>query len=50
MQADSVEINSSTENVRFPIQNYFIGWQCRLRELSLQSEGVRPNGGNSLNH
>ena len=45
MQADSVEINSSTENVRFPIQNYFIGWQCRVRELSLRSEGGRPNGG-----
>ena len=45
MQAGSVEINSSTEIVRFPIQNYFIGWQCRVRELSLRSEGGRPNGG-----
>jgi len=27
------------------MQNYFIGWQCRVRELALRSEEGRPNGG-----
>ena len=34
-----------TENYRLPIQNYFIGWQCRVRELALRNEEGRPNGG-----
>ena len=45
MEAGSAEINYSTEDDRFPIQNYFIGWQCRVRELSLRSEEGQPNGG-----
>ena len=45
MEAGSAEINSLTENFRLPIQNYFIGWQCRVRELALRSEEGRPNGG-----
>ena len=45
METVSAEINSSTENYRYPIQNYFIGWQCRVRELALRSEEGRPNGG-----
>ena len=45
MEAGSAEINSLNENFRLPIQNYFIGWQCRVRELALRSEEGRPNGG-----
>ena len=45
MEAGSVEKNSLTENYRLPIQNYFIGWQCRVRELALRNEEGRPNGG-----
>ena len=45
MEVGSAEINSSTENDKFPIKKYFIGWQCRVRELALRSEEGRPNGG-----
>ena len=45
MEASSAERNALTENDRLPIQNYFIGWQCRVRELALRSEEGRPNGG-----
>ena len=45
MEAVSAEINFLNENDRVPIQNYFIGWQCRVRELALRSEEGRPNGG-----
>ena len=45
MEVDSKEINSSIENDRLAMQNYFIGWQCRVRELALRSEEGRPNGG-----
>ena len=45
MEAGSAERNALTENDRLPIQNYFIGWQCRVRELALRSEEGRPNGG-----
>ena len=45
MEAGSAERNSLTENYRLPIQNYFIGWQCRVREFALRSEEGRPNGG-----
>ena len=47
MEAGSAERNALTENDRLPIQNYFIGWQCRVRELALRSEEGRPNGGMS---
>ena len=45
MEAISAEANFLNENDRVPIQNYFIGWQCRVRELALRSEEGRPNGG-----
>ena len=45
MEAGSAERNYIPENDRLPIQNYFIGWQCRLREYALRSENGRPNGG-----
>ena len=45
MEAGSAEINNLNENFRLPIQNYFIGWQCRVRELAFRSEEGRPNGG-----
>ena len=45
MGIGSVGENSSIGNDRCPIQNYFIGWQCRVRELALRSEEGRPNGG-----
>ena len=45
MEVVSAEGNLLNENDRVPIQNYFIGWQCRVRELSLRSEEGRPNGG-----
>ncbi len=45
MEAGSAERNSLTDNDRLPIQNYFIGWQCRVRELAFRSEEGRPNGG-----
>ena len=45
MEAGSAERNALTENDRLPIQNYFIGWQCRVRELALRNEEGRPNGG-----
>ena len=45
MEAGSAERNYIPENDRLPIQNYFIGWQCRVRELALRSENGRPNGG-----
>ena len=45
MEVVSAEENLLNENDRVPIQNYFIGWQCRVRELALRSEEGRPNGG-----
>ena len=45
MESGSAERNSLTENNRLPIQNYFIGWQCRVREFALRNEEGRPNGG-----
>ena len=45
MEAGTAERNSLTENNRLPIQNYFIGWQCRVREFALRNEEGRPNGG-----
>ena len=45
MEVVSAEGNLLNENDRVPIQNYFIGWQCRVRELALRSEEGRPNGG-----
>ena len=45
MEVVSAEGNFLNENDRVPIQNYFIGWQCRVRELALRSEEGRPNGG-----
>tara|TARA_Y100001960_G_scaffold84765_1_gene90564 strand:+ start:935 stop:1153 length:219 start_codon:yes stop_codon:yes gene_type:complete len=45
MEAGSSEIISSTKNDRFLIQNYFIGWQCRVWELALRSEEGRPKTG-----
>ena len=45
MEVDSDEINSTIENFRLPIQNYFIGWQCRVREFALRNEEGRPNEG-----
>ena len=45
MEAGSAERNSLTENNRLPIQNYFIGWKCRVREFALRNEEGRPNGG-----
>ena len=45
MEAGSAERNSLTENNRLPIQNYFIGWQCRVREFALRNEEGRPNEG-----
>ena len=45
MEVVSAEGNFMNENDRVPIQNYFIGWQCRVRELALRSEEGRPNGG-----
>ena len=45
MEEESAYINTLTENGRSSIQNYFIGWQCRVRELALRNEEGRPNGG-----
>ena len=45
MEAGTAERNSLTENNRLPIQNYFIGWQCRVREFALRNEEGKPNGG-----
>ena len=45
MESGSAERNTLSENDRLPVQNYFIGWQCRVRELALRSEEGRPNGG-----
>ena len=45
MEVVSAEGNFLNENDRVPIQNYFIGWQCRVRELALRSEEGRPNRG-----
>ena len=45
MEVVSAEGNFLNENDRVPIQNHFIGWQCRVRELALRSEEGRPNGG-----
>ena len=45
MEVGSAERNYLTENNRLPIQNYFIGWQCRVREFALRNEEGRPNGG-----
>ena len=45
MEVVSAEGNLLNENDRVPIQNYFIGWQCRVRELALRSEEGRPNRG-----
>ena len=45
MEAGSAERNALNENDRLPIQNYFIGWQCRVREFALRNEEGRPNEG-----
>lgn len=45
MESDPSESNSDPEIDRLPIQNYFIGWQCRVREKAMRSDEGRPNAG-----
>ena len=45
MEAETKENESSKKNDRLPIQNQFIGWQCRVRQYSMRNDEGRPTSG-----
>jgi hypothetical protein len=41
MEAGTIECDSNQKNERLPIQNHFIGWQCRVRQYAMRNgEGL----------
>jgi len=45
MSADTMESASPPEQERLPIQDHFLGWQCRVREYSMRQSEGRPSTG-----
>ena len=45
MEAETIESDSNQKNERVPIQNHFIGWQCRVRQYAMRNDEGRPTPG-----
>ena len=45
MEAGTIESDSNQKNERLPIQNHFIGWQCRVRQYAMRNDEGRPTPG-----
>ena len=45
MEAETIESDSNQKNERLPIQNHFIGWQCRVRQYAMRNGEGRPTSG-----
>ena len=45
MEAGTIESDSNQKNERLPIQNHFIGWQCRVRQYAMRNGEGRPTPG-----
>ena len=45
MEAEAIESDSTQKYERVPIQNHFIGWQCRVRQYAMRNGEGRPTPG-----
>ena len=45
MEAETIESDSNQKNEQLPIQNHFIGWQCRVRQYAMRNGEGRPTSG-----
>lgn len=45
MVAETIESDSNQKNEQLPIQNHFIGWQCRVRQYAMRNGEGRPTSG-----
>ena len=45
MEAETIESDSNQKNEQLPIQNHFIGWQCRVRQYAMRNDEGRPTAG-----
>jgi len=45
METKTIENESKKKNKRIPIQNHFIGWQCRVRQYAMRNGEGRPSPG-----
>ena len=45
MSADMMANASTPGQARLPIQDHFLGWQCRVREYAMRQGGGRPTTG-----
>ena len=45
METETIENESNQKNKRLPIQNHFIGWQCRVRQYAIRNGEGRPSPG-----
>ena len=45
MEVETIESDSNQKYERVPIQNHFIGWQCRVRQYAMRNGEGRPTSG-----
>ena len=45
MEVETIESDSNQKYERVPIQNHFIGWQCRVRQYAMRNGEGRPTPG-----
>ena len=45
METETIENESNQKNKRLPIQDHFIGWQCRVRQYAMRNGEGRPSPG-----
>ena len=45
MDGEIVEGESEHRNERHPLQDHFLGWQCRVREYAMRNDEGRPTPG-----
>ena len=45
METETIENESKQKNKRIPIQNHFVGWQCRVRQYAMRNGEGRPSRG-----
>ena len=45
MVAETIDSDSNQKYERLPIQNHFIGWQCRVRQYAMRNGEGRPTSG-----
>ena len=45
METETIESDSNQKYERLPIQNHFIGWQCRVRQYAMRNGEGRPTSG-----